>query len=1624
MKAYTDSVEAARQRITTSVEKFVLSLSTSKLIKKVYNVVADLTENMYSLATAATIFLLAINPKSTTQGFLGGVNTIQQKLLNFNVAQIKMGQVNSGFLRGRGIIDRRDQQGLKEALNENFLSSQKEAFSKTLSSTINNLNNMDEATKTMLKDGMIPLQNSMIELDSAQKKELSAILLRQGRENRYAMNREIQISRILNDNMIEAALGMVNNDKKRAILAQINQVQASTITEEQLRAAEQDAILKRQMATKIIDQSPEEVRRALGVNVGASSRINVRTALRDTVLSFGGMTLGAGAGSQLGKMFGSGGASIGASIGAVIGNVASTTIVSQLAHGATWLTALGSLSFLWPAIGVLFVGGIVGAIKSHKETIKKNLAEAASEASEAYSNNLSASAEAVTYDKLVSGVDYLGKNVSLTDEEYQKFLDSSNALAEAFPELVVRTDELGNKFVGPDGLSGKVGEVTEKVNELTEASKKAADSALFKVEDKGIFGGKSSGFSNVFDEQRDILGEANNTLKYKQKNIDGVNVFGLNNEIAYRESALENIGKNKGIESDEYKKAKKELDQLKLDRNALLEDINTAKDTLAEYTEQLISYANTANGQADFEGQFGGLEDQLNDMSDNGKNLVLSSVKLAIRDMEFTDEEDYKNKVLSLTQKAADLLEQNPVIADIYYGIGEFKTLGDQQDAMEKMIPVLEEIFGEDGYDEAEKAIIEHLGLKIVVDGDKVSIEVPSLGEQFKEQLKKGLRYGISESATNDWSSFIEGLTQDQYKQLFDLAGNGWIRGGGASTQTGKDTLMRMLNGGNYYNGTDLDMLAVAANQKYQDFRRQENGHTQVGNDLTSRFTDYANRRAAGEDVNFSSYKMSKQEIASTYADMGEDVWKQIEALQDELETAAPEAIQESLTNGINSIDFSVLEEGLSGKIKEVTEAANQYFSGIDVEGYIDSWKELKDAFASVKDIYDQIDTARKEQNATGRLSVETVLSLLSSNEDYVQALTVENEQIKLKTNAEEIMNKVRLQTLATSLETKIAEEELEKSRLEAELVAIDAGATYTQTVSDETKATNTAIEANNRHAESLALLSDEALNAADALSLKNKAANGEIVDTSGVKKHTEGQAAAKSKAVAPVDAETIDYSKLTEQTEERRKQILDRMEQLYGTRGEDWDYDPTSGKFTYTLDEQGHEVGGAVGVQKHLLQEVRDVIKSGAKSGDFSKIYDSYKDASKNAKDAAKDLLKALDSIIDKEWEAMQVWDEYNQKSTGYTAYFEKKRASLKRLAGMAKAEMDSAKTEEERADAEKDYIEYQKQINNLDDEEVEDKINILELQGASLDKLIAMQKVYIQTSDTEEENLERNKKLVELLHQQVELHREVSEWQRDNTDRLLDRLSGDAYGNEAYDRAIGQQIEAVNDEMADTQKQIQMYYAEAVKGYEKSGSTHAEALRLAYTGNSDASQSLRDEMTKYYDLIDKRTEYTIKKMEDKADDLNRRLDLIEKEKPQEWFKIGDIDSYYTQRMDLLQKQVELYQDALKDTSDMTDEQIQNIVDSLNEATLNLKEAQIDNLKDQTDLQSKQYDAIVYRINLWKDEIQDAIDAIEKAYEDEIKPIQDVSDELERQAKLEDLLAAKKAAAKEKERVNLKCSL
>ena len=1626
MEAYTDSVEAARQRITTSVEKFVLSIKTSSAIKAFYNTVADLTENIYALSAAVVGFLLLFNTSGTVNSFFGGVGKIQQKLVNYSLSQIKLGQSNQDLIHGANDV-RNYRSGIVANVEESFIVAQKEAFSKSMTKTIDGLDTLTEETRTMLKDGMIPCQNSLLSLTKAQKEEMSSLLLRTSTAAQDVAVRQANMANLISATAAEAILGTVTEQKKEAVLKAIIQENEITATEERLQQAMQEETYRRQAAARILDtETPEQIRTGLGGNLGASSRMSIWTAARDTVISTGSMAIGGFLGNQAGNLFGEAGKTIGMSIGGVAGNVIGSQIVSKLASGVRMKAALASVGGGWAIVGVGIVAAIAGGMKDAFDKKKKELAEAASEAAQTYTDTLNASAEAINFDKLVSGVDYLGRNISLTEEEYQSFLDSSNALAESFPDLVVRTDEFGNKLIGPDGLEGKVGAVTEKVNEMTDSAKEFADTELFKRQNVTWFGiplGQKSGFSNAFDEQRKVIQSAKNAL-YSDGASYGVTTmgWGITQDIDNKESLLKKM-ETQGIDknSSEYQNLKKQINDLKANRNALLEDISNASETLAEYTDQLISYASTANGIRDLGNNFSGLQDQIDTFSDQQKNILNNSIKIAVKDISFTNEKEYEQKVLALVKETSTLLEQNPVIADIYYGVGEFKTLGEQQDAMEKMIPIFEEIFGADGYDDAEKAIIEHLGLKIVVDGDKTSIEIESLGETFA----KGFANSVATEATaQKWNDFIGTLTQDQYKQLNSLQKGGWITAGSVYNP---ETVRKML-GVDEYQTTDIRTLVNQYKRKRGNGWFDSNGRTEAGNTARNEYFQFQNDLMSNPDErsSFSKYMLSKTEIGEKFASYGQDFMERFEAMQSQLaediKGKTPEEVNKAMNDFYKQLD---LESGLQEEInamKPITEAiAQQVFSNIDVDGYIDSWSELKAAFEDIKGVYDDLADAQSEMNSQGHLQVQTVLDLLDSDENYIQALYVENEQIKLKSNAEEIMNEVKLRGVQISLQQSIAEKELEKAQLESQLRALYGKKVYTEAADDTINATDNKITAFQAESDALADVTNSYLTLAQAELLANKAklaTNARSIAS--VEKQAKGFTATdtiKSTQLKRVDrSKIIDYSAMSDDEYKAQKNYLERS--LKAIAGE-FKYDDKTGQFSYNMDKQEHYTEGVLGMKQHLEGIVTDIINSGAKAGKtFGKVYDSLKGASKGAKDSVNDLLKALDSLIDKEWEAMKVWDEDKQESTGYTAYFKRKRESLAKLAAVAKSKMDSAATEEERADAEKDYIEYQKAINNLDDEEIEDKYNLLELQGASLDKLIEMQKVYIQTSDTEEENIERKKKLLELIHQQIELEREVSEWQRDNNQHFIDRLKGDAYSNPAYDVAMNNQIDAISNEIELTQKNLNKYYNEAVQGYIKSGSSYQDALNLAYTGNSDASKSLRDEMTKYYDLIDNRAELTIQKMEDKADDLNRRLDLMEKQKPDEWFKIGDIDSYYTQRMDLLQNQIALYEDALKDTSDMTDEQIQNIVDSLNEATLSLKQAQVDNLKDQTDLQSKQYDAIVYRINLWKDEIQDAIDAIEKAYEDEIKPIQDINDELERQGKLEDLLAAKKAAQREKERV------
>ncbi|MEG1551650.1 MAG: hypothetical protein RR355_05205, partial [Oscillospiraceae bacterium] len=58
---------------------------------------------------------------------------------------------------------------------------------------------------------------------------------------------------------------------------------------------------------------------------------------------------------------------------------------------------------------------------------------------------------AAEYAKLSQGVGNFNKNLSLSDEDYKKFLTQNEQLATIFPELVIGFDSNGNAILNLDG---------------------------------------------------------------------------------------------------------------------------------------------------------------------------------------------------------------------------------------------------------------------------------------------------------------------------------------------------------------------------------------------------------------------------------------------------------------------------------------------------------------------------------------------------------------------------------------------------------------------------------------------------------------------------------------------------------------------------------------------------------------------------------------------------------------------------------------------------------------------------------------------------------------------------------------------------------------------------------------------------------------------------------------------------------------------------------------------------------------------------------------------------------------------------------------------------------------------
>lgn len=159
---------------------------------------------------------------------------------------------------------------------------------------------------------------------------------------------------------------------------------------------------------------------------------------------------------------------------------ASTAAIwKQVAATATWMATNPAG---WITAGVLAIGTAITAIFTINKAIDKHrqkiieTGETASENIQTIRDNLSNMKSSVenactTYEQLQAGVDVSNNtNLSLSDENFQKFLDTNNQLAELFPELIKGTDAEGNAILN---LGSNAAETAQILNDMADAKRRA-----------------------------------------------------------------------------------------------------------------------------------------------------------------------------------------------------------------------------------------------------------------------------------------------------------------------------------------------------------------------------------------------------------------------------------------------------------------------------------------------------------------------------------------------------------------------------------------------------------------------------------------------------------------------------------------------------------------------------------------------------------------------------------------------------------------------------------------------------------------------------------------------------------------------------------------------------------------------------------------------------------------------------------------------------------------------------------------------------------------------------------------------------------------------------------------------
>lgn len=1618
MEAFTDSVDAARNRITVATEQWALFLDGSKALKDFYNALAFGIKNIDDFVLAIGSILLILNYGKVFNGLTNTFVKLSNAGNNLALLFDNIKLNNKNNIGNSNALD-----SAKMKITNEYLNNLQETYGKKLQISIMGL---DELTQAQA----LTTQNMLLKL-KAEQQQLYFDLTENNLSEEEIQTKLNGITAEARRNVLNILMNETDDKVIKEKLRQIIATEDATINEQNLGTVTESLIKARQKAyyqaikTNTAEYNKQANIDEKGISKTALTGVGTGLGSMASMIAFGSI------GSEIGSQWGDSGKIYGSMIGSIAGPIISKSIASTLAP---------AISSVAPAIGTVLGGPIGGAIiggvalagttiyNVFKANQKKALEDAAKEFEDSsakltsYKNTLN---YATTYDDLSKGVDSLGRNISLTEEEYQKFIDANNALAEVFPELIKYTDESGNKMIG---LSEGYNTLTDAVKDYIVEQQHLTDLDLLN--------------NNLFEE---------NYQKTK-KNIDEITSLKESYEIISRlgfEPIESKLNKGKydlvtGGNSDVLNAYKKIFEENNIEYSTPLignnvitiseEDIEKAKNAIENYKEVIESeYKNAIPElqdeiQAIFrEMEYSGLyEDVFNNMSDEVKFMIQNSITNMIPTAE--NAEDFKKEVENLILKLGEAFnsENGQLALELSLKLNEANS---QQEVNELRRQLLEQLllaFGSDNVvDDTEMKILINLGFE-TKEGKSNSLNPEDYTDMQNYAQRMQSEFNIKDGSELD--TFLKSLSQNEIKKAFELFNQGIV-----DAETNIEDLSNLIH---------QDMLGDSVKDLLSKYES-----------IINAMPDYANRVSNYLSEILKTGENTVNNVAESFSDLPENIRNGIQSSGDELLEAwnelgenTQEILNEKMEDGLSlkeaayesgdeaAIEFAEsFEEKVNAELenldlnalnlnKEILGMENQsIFADVEIDGIIDSYSELKATLDSVANSYEQLKSAQEEQNTAGKLSWQTALGLLESNARYAEALDFTTGSIKLKSNAEEIMAKIQLEAVSANLEAAIAEQKQAIVTAQNELAQLSMGDTVVET-------TNTKMVATEQEIESLNKLND-AYATNSAIMLANAKAKQATIDPSYI-----GEAeAAVNGANQVVTSAHVDYKANTITHTYSEQERLARIAELTKMVGS---FDQDEGTFS----------GGYLDDTLKVYEEAKEAIDEMISNGDFS--YENFKnmylppddsDSSKKKGGSGGDdeiekatdyldKLKELHGLIDKEWEAMLAYDE-TTKTWRETDYFDKMRVSIlaqlteiDRLLANANQYIAEGKMEEsDIISLQKDKIDLQKELNNLDDEEIEDKISLLETQEASYKALIEAQKNLIESADTQEELVERQKELNDLIREERDYRREINSYERDMAERAGKYVSGQAYSNsQVYDtfmnvrqQTLERDLELALQDYNDAFNEAYQQYISEVDSQGNRLWTNAEAYQMA-----QRSDNAREAMESYFNTLEEMGDLVVERFEAKIDELDVRLDEIEMTKPEEWGSLSSIQPYYNQTIEVLEEKVKEIQEALKNTEGMTDEQIQEWVNKYNEAIQALKQAQEDALQDTIDYQDNQFNALVDWIEEQKENIEDLKDEVQDYYDDLIDDLEKENDARDRTNELIELQQNLLNAQNEKQRV------